>query len=92
MRNLGFLGCQDYDKSQAVSARYLHTISESLINQPGLRPMTSTVYCMDGIAQSDRDELDQRVGDLANHFSHQGFVFLVRRRKRSFSGRRTAMI
>ena len=32
---------------------------------------------MDGIAQSDRDDLDQRVGDLANHFVSAGFRFFL---------------
>ena len=32
---------------------------------------------MDGIAQSDRDDLDQRVGDLANHFLSSGFRFFL---------------
>ena len=32
---------------------------------------------MDGIAQSDRDDLDQRVGDLANRFLSSGFRFFL---------------
>ena len=32
---------------------------------------------MDGIAQSDRDDLDQRVGELANRFLSSGFRFFL---------------
>ena len=32
---------------------------------------------MDGIAQSDRDDLDQRVGPLANRFVSSGYRFFL---------------
>ena len=78
MRNLGFLGCQDYDKSPTSFGKISTYDLGIAYKSARFAPYAKLRFiCMDGIAQSDRDDLDQRVGDLANHFLSSGFRFFL---------------